>query len=179
MECPVSNPPHLSAASRKYPCWSGWKLTVPHLRDQNISHFLSPELLPSGGQCIDVCKVPHAFVIHSRSISVCSASCYSGDVCAQSPWGEYKAPDGRTYYYNSVTKKSSWEKPDELKSSTEVTVDLICYYCFCCGGGGFCCGLVLSLSSPLFIIIINVIVYNIMILTGIIWDLFTISSLCC
>ena len=38
----------------------------------------------------------------------------------QSPWGEFKAPDGRTYYYNSVTKKSSWEKPDELKSSTEV-----------------------------------------------------------
>ncbi|XP_070210706.1 pre-mRNA-processing factor 40 homolog A-like isoform X2 [Littorina saxatilis] len=37
----------------------------------------------------------------------------------KSPWGEYKAPDGRTYYYNGVTKKSSWEKPDELKSQTE------------------------------------------------------------
>lgn len=38
---------------------------------------------------------------------------------SKSPWGEYKAPDGRTYYYNSVSKKSSWEKPDELKSVTE------------------------------------------------------------
>ncbi|XP_076461336.1 pre-mRNA-processing factor 40 homolog A-like isoform X2 [Babylonia areolata] len=37
----------------------------------------------------------------------------------KSPWGEFKAPDGRTYYYNSVTKKSSWEKPDELKTITE------------------------------------------------------------
>ncbi|PVD30953.1 hypothetical protein C0Q70_10229 [Pomacea canaliculata] len=37
----------------------------------------------------------------------------------KNPWGEYKAPDGRTYYYNSVTKKSSWEKPDELKTPTE------------------------------------------------------------
>lgn len=36
-------------------------------------------------------------------------------------WSEHKAPDGRTYYYNSVTKQSSWQKPDQLKSPTEVT----------------------------------------------------------
>ncbi|XP_059148733.1 pre-mRNA-processing factor 40 homolog B-like isoform X2 [Physella acuta] len=34
-------------------------------------------------------------------------------------WGEHKAPDGRTYYYNSVTKESSWEKPEELKTPQE------------------------------------------------------------
>ena len=33
-------------------------------------------------------------------------------------WSEHKAPDGRTYYYNSVTKQSSWEKPDALKVKT-------------------------------------------------------------
>jgi len=38
----------------------------------------------------------------------------------QSDWTEHKAPDGRTYYYNSVTKQSLWEKPDELKTSAEV-----------------------------------------------------------
>lgn len=38
-------------------------------------------------------------------------------------WTEHKAPDGRTYYYNSVTKQSMWDKPDELKTSAEV-----CYY---------------------------------------------------
>lgn len=35
-------------------------------------------------------------------------------------WTEHKAPDGRTYYYNSVTKQSSWQKPDPLKSASEV-----------------------------------------------------------
>lgn len=34
-------------------------------------------------------------------------------------WTAHKSPDGRTYYYNSVTKQSSWEKPDELKTPSE------------------------------------------------------------
>uniref|UniRef100_A0A1B0C8A0 Putative spliceosomal protein fbp11/splicing factor prp40 n=1 Tax=Lutzomyia longipalpis TaxID=7200 RepID=A0A1B0C8A0_LUTLO len=34
-------------------------------------------------------------------------------------WTAHKSPDGRTYYYNSVTKQSSWEKPDELKTPAE------------------------------------------------------------
>ncbi|RZF34952.1 hypothetical protein LSTR_LSTR010044 [Laodelphax striatellus] len=35
-------------------------------------------------------------------------------------WSEHKAPDGRTYYYNNVTKQSLWEKPDELKTPAEL-----------------------------------------------------------
>ncbi|XP_050314520.1 pre-mRNA-processing factor 40 homolog A isoform X1 [Anthonomus grandis grandis] len=35
-------------------------------------------------------------------------------------WTEHKAPDGRTYYYNNVTKQSSWQKPDCLKTSAEL-----------------------------------------------------------
>jgi len=35
-------------------------------------------------------------------------------------WSEHKAPDGRIYFYNTVTKQSSWEKPDSMKSSTEL-----------------------------------------------------------
>lgn len=38
---------------------------------------------------------------------------------ASSDWAEHKAPDGRTYYYNRVTKKSMWEKPLELMSDVE------------------------------------------------------------
>ena len=34
-------------------------------------------------------------------------------------WAEYKSDDGRTYYYNSATKQSSWDKPEELKTETE------------------------------------------------------------
>ena len=35
-------------------------------------------------------------------------------------WTEHKAPDGRTYYYNPATRQSSWEKPDSLKSDSEL-----------------------------------------------------------
>ncbi|KAJ2801012.1 U1 snRNP protein, partial [Coemansia furcata] len=35
------------------------------------------------------------------------------------PWVEYKAPNGRVYYFNPATKKTTWEKPDELKSEQE------------------------------------------------------------
>lgn len=38
----------------------------------------------------------------------------------KSEWTEHKAPDGRTYYYNSLTKQSLWEKPDDLKTPSEL-----------------------------------------------------------
>ncbi|XP_035779113.1 pre-mRNA-processing factor 40 homolog A-like [Anopheles albimanus] len=34
-------------------------------------------------------------------------------------WSEHKTPDGRTYYYNSITKQSLWEKPEEMKTPAE------------------------------------------------------------
>uniref|UniRef100_A0A915INZ7 WW domain-containing protein n=1 Tax=Romanomermis culicivorax TaxID=13658 RepID=A0A915INZ7_ROMCU len=42
-----------------------------------------------------------------------------------SVWSEHKSPDGRTYYYNNVTKQSVWEKPEEMKSPKEL-VDSSC-----------------------------------------------------
>lgn len=39
----------------------------------------------------------------------------------KSEWTEHKAPDGRTYYYNTVSKQSLWEKPNELKTPAEVS----------------------------------------------------------
>lgn len=50
----------------------------------------------------------------------------AGDVALNSTnekkcdWTEHKAPDGRTYYYNNSTKQSLWEKPDDLKSPSEL-----------------------------------------------------------
>ncbi|CAF3928907.1 unnamed protein product, partial [Adineta steineri] len=35
-------------------------------------------------------------------------------------WTEHKAPDGRTYFYNSISKESRWDKPDELKTPAEL-----------------------------------------------------------
>lgn len=34
-------------------------------------------------------------------------------------WSEHKSPDGRIYYHNNITKQSSWEKPEELKTPAE------------------------------------------------------------
>lgn len=38
----------------------------------------------------------------------------------KSVWTEHKSMDGKTYYYNTESKQSTWEKPDELKSPAEV-----------------------------------------------------------
>jgi pre-mRNA-processing factor 40 len=38
-----------------------------------------------------------------------------------SPWQEAKnEADGRIYYYNAITKQTTWEKPEELKDDVEV-----------------------------------------------------------
>uniref|UniRef100_A0A914BYC1 Uncharacterized protein n=1 Tax=Acrobeloides nanus TaxID=290746 RepID=A0A914BYC1_9BILA len=36
-----------------------------------------------------------------------------------SVWSEHKTQDNRVYYYNRITKQSSWTKPDELKTTEE------------------------------------------------------------
>uniref|UniRef100_A0A1I8J2H6 WW domain-containing protein n=1 Tax=Macrostomum lignano TaxID=282301 RepID=A0A1I8J2H6_9PLAT len=35
-------------------------------------------------------------------------------------WAEHTMPDGKTYYYNLVTGKTVWEKPDDLKTEWEL-----------------------------------------------------------
>lgn len=39
-------------------------------------------------------------------------------------WTEHKAPDGQVYYYNTITKQSSWTKPDQLKTQAELLFSL-------------------------------------------------------
>lgn len=39
----------------------------------------------------------------------------------QNSWSEHTAPDGRLYYYNSVTKESTYERPAALKPTAAVT----------------------------------------------------------
>ncbi|CAJ0939127.1 unnamed protein product, partial [Mesorhabditis belari] len=38
---------------------------------------------------------------------------------ADSPWTAHRAEDGRTFYHNKITNKSTWIKPDELKTPAE------------------------------------------------------------
>uniref|UniRef100_A0A8C2ZG06 Pre-mRNA-processing factor 40 homolog A n=1 Tax=Cyclopterus lumpus TaxID=8103 RepID=A0A8C2ZG06_CYCLU len=37
----------------------------------------------------------------------------------KSLWTEHKSLDGKTYFYNTETKQSTWEKPEDLKSPAE------------------------------------------------------------
>ncbi|CAA0809070.1 Pre-mRNA-processing protein 40A [Striga hermonthica] len=43
----------------------------------------------------------------------------SSAVQTAADWQEYEATDGRRYYYNKITKQSSWEKPAELMTPLE------------------------------------------------------------
>uniref|UniRef100_A0A673CU66 Pre-mRNA-processing factor 40 homolog A n=1 Tax=Sphaeramia orbicularis TaxID=375764 RepID=A0A673CU66_9TELE len=54
------------------------------------------------------CRVPQ-MVLHRRN----------SQRRFKSLWTEHKSLDGKTYYYNTETKQSTWEKPDELKSPAE------------------------------------------------------------
>lgn len=44
----------------------------------------------------------------------------SGSVKPTTPWKEFKAPDGRPYYFNSVTQQSTWTIPDEIRRIQEM-----------------------------------------------------------
>ncbi|KJH46401.1 WW domain protein [Dictyocaulus viviparus] len=38
---------------------------------------------------------------------------------SECPWTRHETAEGRVYYYNKITKESSWNKPDELKAPQE------------------------------------------------------------
>lgn len=87
-----------------------------------------PAMLPPGqpppgvmppGQVPPFAMTPPSFGFppgDAASIPVPSGAMKLDKYCA---WTEHKAPDGRSYFYNSETKKSAWEKPDELKTPAE------------------------------------------------------------
>uniref|UniRef100_A0A803TET8 Pre-mRNA-processing factor 40 homolog A n=1 Tax=Anolis carolinensis TaxID=28377 RepID=A0A803TET8_ANOCA len=58
-----------------------------------------------------VCSVQQAIPANSTATEESSKQ--------KSMWSEHKSPDGRTYFYNTETKQSTWEKPDDLKTPAE------------------------------------------------------------
>jgi len=86
-------------------------MLVYESRCSNSSLYItaaSPQITASG--------IPPPSPINSDANTTMSTSTTE----KKTDWSEHKAPDGRTYYYNSVTKQSLWEKPDELKTPSEL-----------------------------------------------------------
>jgi len=54
------------------------------------------------------------------STCVCTTTMCTTTEEKKTDWSKCEAPDGSIYYYNSVTKQSLWEKPDELKTLCEL-----------------------------------------------------------
>lgn len=40
----------------------------------------------------------------------------------RSSWSEHEAADGRVYYYNAITKKSTYDKPECMKTAEERSI---------------------------------------------------------
>ncbi|NXS01008.1 PR40A factor, partial [Oxylabes madagascariensis] len=73
--------------------------------------FASPVLSPP--------QTTHPVVSTVQQSSTTTSSASEDHSKQKSTWTEHKSPDGRTYYYNTETKQSTWEKPDDLKTPAE------------------------------------------------------------
>jgi len=49
----------------------------------------------------------------------------NGQGGAPSLWSEARNPEGRVYYYNTVTKATQWTKPEEMMTAAEVRFGVI------------------------------------------------------
>ncbi|XP_053926027.1 pre-mRNA-processing factor 40 homolog A isoform X2 [Cuculus canorus] len=64
-------------------------------------------------------QTTHPVVCAAQQTATTTSSVTEDHSKQKSTWTEHKSPDGRTYYYNTETKQSTWEKPDDLKTPAE------------------------------------------------------------
>ncbi|NXE43291.1 PR40A factor, partial [Ptilorrhoa leucosticta] len=74
-----------------------------------------------GDPVLSLPQTTHPVVSRVQQSSTTTSSASEDHSKQKSTWTEHKSPDGRTYYYNTETKQSTWEKPDDLKTPAEVT----------------------------------------------------------
>ncbi|NWH56278.1 PR40A factor, partial [Geococcyx californianus] len=71
------------------------------------------------GECKHFVTTTHPVVCAAQQTATTTSSVTEDHSKQKSTWTEHKSPDGRTYYYNTETKQSTWEKPDDLKTPAE------------------------------------------------------------
>ena len=51
----------------------------------------------------------------------------NGHVPMSALWQEARNPEGRVYYYNTITKATQWTKPEELMTPAEVISNAVTF----------------------------------------------------
>ncbi|OWK53989.1 Pre-mRNA-processing factor 40 A [Lonchura striata] len=100
---------------------------MPGMMMSHMSQAAMQPTVPPGVNSMDAqvgvtppgTQTTHPVVSTVQQSSTSSSSAGEEHSKQKSTWTEHKSPDGRTYYYNTETKQSTWEKPDDLKTPAE------------------------------------------------------------
>ncbi|XP_041323251.1 pre-mRNA-processing factor 40 homolog A [Pyrgilauda ruficollis] len=100
---------------------------MPGMMMSHMSQAAMQPTVPPGVNSMDAqvgvtppgTQTTHPVVSTVQQSSTTTSSASEEHSKQKSTWTEHKSPDGRTYYYNTETKQSTWEKPDDLKTPAE------------------------------------------------------------
>ncbi|XP_067405533.1 pre-mRNA-processing factor 40 homolog A isoform X2 [Emydura macquarii macquarii] len=100
---------------------------MPGMMMSHMSQAPMQSTVPPGVNCMDTqvgttppgTQITHPIICAAQQTATTNSSISDDPSKQKSMWTEHKSPDGRTYYYNTETKQSTWEKPDDLKTPAE------------------------------------------------------------
>ncbi|KGL92494.1 Pre-mRNA-processing factor 40 A, partial [Charadrius vociferus] len=100
---------------------------MPGMMMSHMSQAAMQPTVPPGVNSMDAqvgvtppgTQTTHPVVCAAQQTATTNSSVSEDHSKQKSTWTEHKSPDGRTYYYNTETKQSTWEKPDDLKTPAE------------------------------------------------------------
>jgi len=80
-----------------------------------VAMFHGQQIFPGSARPLQ-CK------FNSEQITKIEGTVFEAPTKAVTPWQEFTTPEGKPYYFNSVTKETRWEKPPELGGQSPAPV---------------------------------------------------------